>query len=45
MKALNITINTWIYGKIQIYAKERSISVRDAIRIAINEFFRDKPGI
>lgn len=45
MKAILVTINTWIYGKIKIYAQERDISVRDAIRIALNEFFRDKPGV
>jgi len=45
MKSILLRINPWLYGKIKTYADERNISVVGAIRLMLNEFFRNKPGI
>jgi len=45
MKPLLLRINTWLYGKIKIYAQERGIPVVGAIRLILTEFFRNKPGL
>ena len=42
MKMLKITLNTWLYGRVKDYADENGLSVRAAIRLMINQFFKNK---
>jgi len=42
VKAINLQINDWLYGKIKPYADDRGMGVVVAIRLILSEFFRNK---
>jgi hypothetical protein len=42
MKKFVITLNTWLYGRVKDYAEENGLSVRAAVRLMINQFFKNK---
>lgn len=45
-KLVKFWLKRWVYDKrIVWYAKEQGVSVSDVMRLAINEFFKDKPII
>jgi hypothetical protein len=43
MKFIKISLNFWVLGRLQTWAKENGMSVRAAVRYIINQFFKDKP--
>jgi hypothetical protein len=42
MKPILLKLNLWIYGKLKAYADENGITVVGAIRLIINQFFKNK---
>lgn len=40
LKAINLQVNDWLYGKIKRYSEERGMGVVVAIRLILSEFFR-----
>lgn len=43
MKRINCTFNLIVYQKLQVFAREKGITIRAAIRMIINDFLKDKP--
>ena len=45
-KLIKFWLNSWVYkNRVEQYAKDLGISVSDVMRLAINEFFKDKPTL
>lgn len=43
MKKFKISLNFWLYGKLEMFAQENGMSIRAAVRYIINQFFKNKP--
>lgn len=42
LKAINLQVNDWLYGRIKGYTDDRGIPVVAGIRLILSEFFRNK---
>lgn len=43
MKKFKVSLNLWLYGKLEMFAKENGMSVMAAVRYIINQFFKTRP--
>lgn len=43
MKKFKISLNFWLYGKLEMFAKENGMSIMAAVRYIINQFFKTRP--
>jgi hypothetical protein len=41
LKKILLSLNLWVYGKLKEYADENGITVVGAIRLIINQFFKN----
>jgi hypothetical protein len=41
-KTFKVSLNFWLYGKLEEFAKKNDMSVRGAVRFIINQFFKGK---